>query len=259
MSRVATYVCLFGGVVALVAASDAKPQSAPKKLLVGDTNTEIIASYKGTDPLPKPDSVLVYDFTVPSNVIAMDESAAARLHRRRLQRQGSDEDSSPEAVAQQVQASFSKTLVSQLQKNTPVPTGMAAGRDTAVPTHALIVHGEFTAVNEGNKSKRIIVGFGRGASDVQAHVTVLLTTETQPIVLSEFILKSGSGKKPGAAATMGVGSAAAGAVSVATGTAGGKNATVEADASRMAKAVAKQIEELMLSQKWISPEQPKSK
>jgi hypothetical protein len=35
--------------------------------------------------------------------------------------------------------------------------------------------------------------------------------------------------------------------------------TVEADSSRMAKAVAKQIEELMASQKWIAPEQPQSK
>jgi len=39
-----------------------------------------------------------------------------------------------------------------------------------------------------------------------AHVTVALTTEGQPLVPSEFNLKSESGKKPGAAATMGVGS-----------------------------------------------------
>jgi hypothetical protein len=258
MSRVTTSVCILGGFVALVAARAAKSQSAPEKILVGNTKTQILARYKGTEPLAKPDKTLVYVFTVPSSVITMDESAAAQLQRRRLQRQGSDEDSSPEAVAQQVQASFSNTLLSQLQK-TSVPTEMATGRDTAVPAHTLIVQGEFTTVNEGNKSKRVIVGFGRGASDVQAHVTVLLTTETQPIVLAEFMLKSDSGKKPGAAATMGVGSAAAGAASAATGTAGGKKATVKADASRMANAVAKQIEELMVSQKWISSEPSKSK
>ncbi len=89
-----------------------------------------------------------------------------------------------------------------------------------------------------------MIGFGRG--DVQARVTVSLTTGTQPIVLSVFHLKSASGKKPGVAATMGVGSAAG---SVATGSVGDKRATVEADASRMAKALAKQIEELMAFQK----------
>jgi hypothetical protein len=45
---------------------------------------------------------------------------------------------------------------------------------------------------------------------------------------------------------------------VAPASAGDKTATVEADASRMAKAVAKQIEKIMVHQKWISPPQPKS-
>jgi len=87
-------------------------------------------------------------------------------------------------------------------------------------------------------------------------VTVSLTTDTRPIVLSEFNLKAQSGKKPGAAATMGVGSVAVGA---AAGGVGDRKASVEADASRMARAVARQIEEAMVSQKWISPPQPGNK
>jgi len=55
---------------------------------------------------------------------------------------------------------------------------------------------------------------------------------------------------------MGVGSAATG---VATGSVGDQRDTVEADASRMAKSVAKQIEELMAFQKWIAPCQPEAK
>lgn len=83
-----------------------------------------------------------------------------------------------------------------------------------------------------------------------------LTTDQKPIVLEEFDLNSESGKKPGAAATMGIGTAAAG---VATVSVGDKHATVEADASRMAKAIATQIEQVMASQKWIAPEQPAGK
>jgi Domain of unknown function (DUF4410) len=127
-----------------------------------------------------------------------------------------------------------------------------SGAEGAIPTYMMLVHGEFTAINEGNRSKRVMVGFGRGASAVQAHVTVSPTTEVQPIVLSEFNLKSESGKRPGAAATMGIGSAAIG---VATGSVGDKRATLEADASRMAKAVAKQIETVMATQKWLWPPQ----
>ena len=64
----------------------------------------------------------------------------------------------------------------------------------------------------------------------------------------EFDLSSESGKKPGAAATMGVGSLAIG---VAARGASERTSTVEADASRMGKLVAKKIEAFMADQKWI--------
>jgi hypothetical protein len=150
-------------------------------------------------------------------------------------------------LTQHVQASFAKALIKELQK-TSIPTERFEDAETKMPTHALVISGEFTLLNQGNKSKRIMIGFGRGASDVQAHVKVSLTTDTVPTVISEFELNSASGKKPGAAATMGVGSAAG---SVAGGGVGDEKETVEGDASRMAKAVAKQVETLMTAQKWI--------
>jgi hypothetical protein len=114
---------------------------------------------------------------------------------------------------------------------------------------ALIVEGEFTAIDEGNKSKRIMIRFGRGASDIKTHVVVSSFAKGTKTVVLEFNLNSASGKKPGAVATMGAGSIAVGA---AVGDAGDKKGTLQADASRMAKAVAKQIEAFMISQKWIS-------
>ena len=239
------------GVATVIAAAAAHAQNAATQLLVGDTKVEVVASYQG-DPLPKPGKILIVDFTVSPDVVAMDESVAGRLQRRRLERRDTDADSSTEALAKQVQAAFARTLVSELQK-TAMPAETAPADDAAIPAHTLTVHGEFTTINQGNKTKRMMVGFGRGASDVQAHVTVSLTTDTQPVVVSEFNLKSKSGKKPGAAATMGVGSVAVGA---AAGGVGDRKASVEADASRMAKAVAKQIEEVMVSQKWVAAQPP---
>jgi len=75
--------------------------------------------------------------------------------------------------------------------------------------------------------------FDTGSSVAQGHSTVVL----------EFNLSSESGKKPGAAATGGVGSLA-----VAAAADGDRNSTVEADAARMAK----QLEAFMAEQKWIS-------
>jgi len=254
---------IIAGIGSLLAAAAMNAANPAKKLLVGDTKVEVVAKYQG-EPLPKPEKALIYDFAVPASVISVDESPAGRLHRPR-QQAGGAAAGSPEAVAKQVQDSFSKSLSHELQE-AKVPVETATEPDTAAPQHTLLVQGEFTTINQGNKTKRVLIGFGKGASDVQAHVTVSETTEQQPVVLLEFNVKSQSGKKPGAAATVGAGAATLGTVSAGSAAAGvaaggvvDKAATVEADASRMAKGVAKQIVELMNTQTWGSaqPAEPK--
>jgi hypothetical protein len=100
-----------------------------------------------------------------------------------------------------------------------------------------LLPGEFVAINEGDETKRIMIGFGRGASDIKTHVTVSSVAQSHSTVVLEFNLSSESGKQPGALATVGVGD---------------RQSTVEADACRMAKLVAKQLEAFMADQKWIS-------
>jgi hypothetical protein len=229
-------------------------QSGATKLLMGDAKVDVVASYQG-DPLPKPDKIVVCAFTVSPDVVTVDQSAASLLQQKRLLRREADRGPSKEALARQVQAAFAKTLISELQKKAMLAESAPAS-GAEIPAHTLMVHGELTAINQGNQTERIMIGFGRGASDVQAHVTLSLITDAQPVVLSEFNLKSKSGKTPGAAATMGVGSLAVGA---AAGGAGDRKASVEADASRMAKAVAKQIKDVMISQKWIPAQQPEGR
>jgi hypothetical protein len=255
MSPARTAAWIVAGIAWIVAgmAAALHAQNAAKKLLVGDAKVDVIAKYQG-DPLPQPEKVLVSDFDVSPDVVSLDASPAARVHRRRA---AAEAASSPEAVARQVQAAFSKALVKELQQAS-VPAAAVAGADTP-PPRTLLVKGEFTAVNQGNKTKRVLIGFGKGASDVQAHVTVSLVTEQEPALVLEFNVKSQSGKKPGAAATVGAGAATMGTVSAPSAAAGvgaggvfDQTATVEADASRMAKAVAKQIAQLMTSQPWAS-------
>lgn len=258
MSPARPALWILAGLAFLAVAVNA--ENTAKKLLVGDTKVEVLAKYQG-DALPKPGKALIYDFAVPPDVISVDQSPAAKLHRTKGQEQGT-EPGSPEAVAQQVQASFTKALLGEL-KQASVAAERAAGGDAPAPPPTLLVQGEFTAIHEGNKTKRVLIGFGKGASDVQAHVTVSLATEQQPVVLLEFNVKSQSGKKPGSVATVGAGAATMGtatAGSAAAGVAAGgvldRAATVQADASRMAKGVAKQIAELMGSQPWAAPQAP---
>jgi Domain of unknown function (DUF4410) len=228
----------------------ANAQGTVQKVMVGNATVTVLQSYQGATKLAKPTQTLVYDFAVPPDAITIDDSAAGRLSDRgplhRL-RGDSGQNSDPNAVAAKVQSTFTQNLVKALQKTT-IPAMAATASTSDAGAQTLVVRGEFTAVDEGNKTKRIMIGFGRGASDVKAHTTVTLITPTGPVVLGEFTLNSASGKKPGAAATMGASSAGeATAASDATD----RKSTVEGDAARMAKAVAKEIQNLMAGQQWI--------
>ncbi len=256
MSRRTVAIWFICAIVTLVFPVPGKSQSSSGSFLGGKTNTVVISSYQGTDSLPKPNRIVIYDFAVPLDSVAIDDSLGARLHQRRLLRPASEADVSPEAVARRVQAAFSMALVSTLLK-AQVSAERPSSFYAPVPAHTLVVRGEFVAVDEGDRSRRVMIGFGRGASSVQTRVILLLTTETQPILLKEFYLKSESGKKPGAAVGLGVGSAATVAVGAATGDIGDRKASVEADAARMARQVAKEIVNVMIAQKWIpQPLQP---
>lgn len=242
--------------IAAILTATGAAQNAVQNYRVGNAKVTMLQSYSGAT-LPKPATTVVYNFNVPGDVITVDNSAAARVSARSpiaARRQGTTgNDLDPAGVAANVQSVFSQTLVNELNK-TSIPTTLGASSEASgLPPNTLTVHGDFTAVNEGNKTQRVMIGLGRGASDVQAHVTVSQVTASAPIVLAVFDLNSESGKKAGAAATMGV----SGASSVASSQVTDNKDTVEGDTSRMAKAVAKEIENIMAAQGWIAaPAQP---
>lgn len=224
----------------------AQKPSSQGNMITGEAKVKVIRSYTGAK-LPKPLDTVVYDFAIPEDSISKDNSLAERLHEHHESRHGNNSHTSPVTIAAELNEIFSKTLVGELQ-TTAHPVERATASDASVPRYSMVVHGEFTGVSQGDRGKRILIGLGKGASSVEAHVTVTLLNETGQIVLSEFTLKSGSGKKPGAAETMGMGGIAVGA---ATGTVSDKKETIEADTKRMAQAVAKQISQIMVSQQWI--------
>jgi len=228
-------------------------QTSSGNVLTGDVKADVLKHYNGPEALPKPERILICDFAVPAEGVKTDKSIAGQLHRRLMQQHGVDEDSSPEALAHRVQAAFEKSLAGELAKTNiqtvSFPAQSTTSAASAVKGSALVVSGEFVAINEGDETKRIMVGFGRGSSDIKTHVTVSSVAQGHSTVVLEFNLRSESGKKPGAVATMGVGSLAVGA---AAGGIGDRKSTVEADASRMAKLVARQLEAFMADQKWVS-------
>lgn len=229
-------------------------QNEVQKVMIGDTKVTVLQSYDGKDKLSKPTQILVYNLDVSDDAVTIDKSHVAHiLNNGPIAHIKGDagQESDPAAVAAKVQKSFSKSLVKELQKTSIPTTAVDQSDEQNVPVNTLSIHGDFTAINQGNEGARMMIGFGRGASDVQAHVVVSLVRDTGPVTISEFNLNSKSGKKPGAAATMGAGAGAGASVGAAGATNG--EATVEGDASRMAKEVAKQIKSVLVAQQWIAP------
>lgn len=230
-------------------------QNKAEKLLVGDTKVTVIAGYKGEAKLAAPAKIVVHDFDVPSEIITVDHSPASHiLSNSPIARMKGDagQEEDPSAIARKVQTALSKTLLNDLKKTSIPSAASPLGANTAEPAGTLIVRGDFITIKQGNKTARMMVGLGRGASDVQAHVVISLLTDSGPILLSEFKVDAASGKKPGAVETMGVGSVA---TSAAAGAATDGKSSVEGDTARIANAVAKQMNTIMTAQGWI-PSQP---
>ncbi|QIE26726.1 hypothetical protein SBC1_39980 (plasmid) [Caballeronia sp. SBC1] len=219
----------------------AHAQSSVGNFLTGSAKVESVEPNSQGQIVPKPDRVVIHDFTVRTDDITLDHSIAGSLRRHRLLRHGNDEDSTPQVLAQHVQAAFCKALTDQLEKD-HIAAERASGEKAEGGVSSLVVDGEFTAIDEGSKSERVMIGFGSGASDLKTHVNVSSVRAGHSMVVLTFDLDSKSGKKPGAIPGVVTGSLAVDAAKKAVGD---KKSTVDADASRMAQLVAKQIESLM--------------
>ena len=136
-----------------------------------------------------------------------------------------------------------------------------ASRGTPVPEDAVLVTSEFLDVDEGNRVKRLVIGFGDGASRVDTRMHLYYSQHGRLIRLLEFDTHSDSGKLPGGAVTMGAGAVITGGVTVvgAIGTAAvGGVKTYRSAVARLAAKSAEQatayLSEYFGKQGWISPD-----
>jgi hypothetical protein len=213
---------------------------------------QVVKSYDKQAPLPKPERVLVYDFTVAPGAVTTDPRPGVA---QRVQSAGSSTDAATRA-AQQVQDQINSDLVNGLQKRLK-SSGIVVEKatpETHVAANSLSVRGEVTKLDQGQHIKRAVVGFGRGASDVKTDCQISLETSSETVLVSELTTDAQSSKKPGAAATMGAGAAPEVAAAATGATA--HTSTAQGDSSRTGSALAKHIAEIMKSQGWIQTTTP---
>jgi Domain of unknown function (DUF4410) len=125
----------------------------------------------------------------------------------------------------------------------------------------VLVQGQIVSVDEGNRTRRTLIGLGAGASSIAVDAQVLYRRpEVQrPQLLEAFTASGNSGRAPGMAETLGVGAAAdrlATSAVVGAGLHGvGERRRTGSDdnARRIADALAPQIGQLFARLGWIPP------
>jgi hypothetical protein len=225
-----------GLVVLLVACSHAKVQT-----------TE---SYLGP-PVGRPDRIFVSYFSLPEQV-RLDQGIGPRLMR-------AAGDQAPGAQEQQAardtQAALAERLVERLNKY-GLPAELSA--NGAGNGDGLLLQGQIVSIDQGNRTRRVMVGLGAGKSSISADAQLYAVSRAAaPRFMSAFQGEADSGHAPGAAETMGAGAVAqrAGTSAVLTGAthagAETRKTTDTAEATQLADEIALRIGQFGVAQGWI--------
>ncbi|MBN8903894.1 MAG: DUF4410 domain-containing protein, partial [Rhodospirillales bacterium] len=206
--------------------------------------------------LPRPDRVLVEAFAVTPEEVKLDQGVAARV-----QRASSDVPLSTQQmqVARQAQSDMADAMVAKLI-DYGLPSARVWGEQLPPSGRYLVVQGQIVSVDQGNRTRRTLVGFGAGKSEISADMQLYMAEgRERPRFLTAYNGSDGSGRAPGMAETMGVGGAAGNLLaSTAIGSAlhlgtESRRANTQSEAQRLGQALAKQVAQFAVSQGWLPP------
>jgi hypothetical protein len=202
--------------------------------------------------VPKPKAVVVTDLAFSSEVVALDRGFTARLARK-LGDLSPDERK--QRTAERVNDEIVATIVATLRE-AGLEVRPGSEETLTLNDDVLVVSGRLRAVDEGNVTKRRLIGFGAGHSGVVAEMTVAQFSSAGKKQLLAFTAESESGKKPGAIIAAPI-SAATGAAIAAATAAGGVvaeklSADVQAQARSLGRVAAGKIVAYARAQGWLA-------
>jgi hypothetical protein len=206
--------------------------------------------------VPRPDRVLVEGFAITPNDVRLDQGVAARV-----QRTTSDVPLTTDQmeVARKAQSDLAESMIQQLQKY-----GLPAERswsDQAPPVgNTLLVQGQIVSIDQGNRTRRTLIGLGAGESAVTADMQLFSVDGREiPRFLTAYSGTDDSGRAPGMAETMGIGGAAGHLLaSTAIGSAlhigtESRRANSTSEIDKLAQGLSAKIASFAVSQGWIPP------
>ena len=215
------------------------------------TQTTGRRSYDGGQSLAKPTRIIVYDFAATADDVAAS-SAITGNYKRRSTRQTANEIRLGRELGRRVAAALVKKILAMK---------LPAERFGAGPLPQIgdyVITGEFVSIDEGDRSKRMIIGFGAGASRLMTAVEKYRITASGPKLVSSADIEAKGGKAPGMALPLVVMGGILGGPVGAAAVSGGSNILqelgperIQATADRTASEIAKHLRDNFRRRGWI--------
>jgi len=199
-------------------------------------------------PLPRPARILILDVltdgakvTEYTGILRQQPANADPTQRRRELRENAT-------------ATFESVLMIELESlGFAVPR---VSRETPVARDELIIDARLLAVHQGDPLRRLVIGFGSGASKFETIVSVYQGPERRKLL--EFTTLADSGRMPGAAVTLPAGAAVHGGITAGLFASSAVSSGVSAyhtNVAQMAASSADQavryLSEFFADQRWI--------
>lgn len=160
----------------------------------------------------RPALIVVYPFAVTPSEVKLNQGIVQRAYRAVTGKESAEQlqtaHDTADNLCKQVAGDLSKKGYKAVCQNRGEPVSGA---------NALVVDGQFTKINEGNRLRRLVIGFGAGESTMDTNVQVAYWTNGSYTKLLDFITHADSGKMPGAVVMGPAGAAAGGSAAVIVG------------------------------------------
>jgi len=159
-----------------------------------------------------PTAVVVYPFAVNAADVSLNSGIFQVAYRNMS---GEDQSAQQLDIAHQSAQNICVQVGANLTQKGITATCLQRG---VPPTgnNVLILDGQFTDINEGNRLRRMVIGLGSGQSTLDSVVQVIQKTNQGSTEILDFSTHADSGYMPGAGVTGPAGAAAGGAAAAAS-------------------------------------------
>ena len=203
--------------------------------------------------MPKPTTVLIYNFSVDPQAVQQNASPFSRIVRSF---ENNNETAEKIKLGNEVAEAMAKELTQKIRAMGLNP--QRADQNSPVVSGSILITGQIVKIDEGNSTRRNVIGLGAGQSSLDATISVLAPSSSGNKALMTFNAHGDSGNKPGAlvmgpaGAAAGAGTAATVAVNTAQGAANTYKSASAKQATDMAEKISTELALYIAKEGWIN-------